>query len=145
MNGRPQWLGGVAGLVLKLSAELQFSMLFGRPCAYRWWLCARFVFKPMVQHWRCECGWQGCTCYSRMGMWPFWSVVLMAVMRRQLLAHGCGCTWCVVLRASAFWKGERRGEPPLQAEMVQEMTNKFKSTTNKKMAYANKNLSLIWK
>jgi hypothetical protein len=23
-----------------------------------------------------------------------------------------------VLRVSAFWKGERRGEPPLQAEMT---------------------------
>jgi hypothetical protein len=39
--------------------------LFGRQCAYPWWLCALFVFKPMAQQWRCECGWQGRTCYSR--------------------------------------------------------------------------------
>jgi hypothetical protein len=105
--------------------------------------CACIIYlwieiKPMAQHWRCKCRWQGCTYYSRKGMWPFWSVVLMAVMRRRLLSHGCGCAWYVVLRASEL-------NPPFKQKW-QEMTNKFKqSTTNKKMAYVNKHLSLIWK
>jgi hypothetical protein len=46
-------------------------------------------------------------------MWQFWSVVLMAVMKRRLLSHGCGC-----VASECVLEGRTQRRAPLQAEMT---------------------------